>query len=649
MLINEQEVSNKISYIFSDFFDTVVSRRCHPEEIKMKWCTAIIDFYNIKNITTKELYTLRLKVEEELCTNNMLVFGESEFSYNTFLKLILSILSAKYGLCQSEDEFMKTALDIELSLEKEYQYINNDVISFLEKNKKLGKKIIIVSDFYLGIKFINELIEYHGLCSLIDKVYVSSEFMKTKRSGRLYSFILEKENVSANNVLMIGDNRHSDVDSAIRKNLYAYHIDRDFSFYHKSISENNDDLAWNKDISTILNIRSPFNWFVIPLFIFIKKLYTESLRKNINHISFLAREGEFLKEAFDLYTSYNKIKTKSHYVYASRKGTYLASLNENLEKIDEDFFDKLLTQYPTISLRTLLKNIHLDGEIKKYKFSNPEINFDCVHKVLKNSYDYKCLINDINFRKDLVSKIKEQKKIAKEYYSQFIDKDTLYVVDVGWKGSIQDNISNIINKKVTGYYCGVLSNSSIDDQNMKFGLLYRQLPNETLGHDIFNEFRALFEVLCAASHGSLVKFNSLGEAVLEHDEQEYDLFINHIRIIQKEVLISFRKLIDLEKKYSRSISEWESVLIPIFRKKVLLPKKYEMELFNSWEHNENFGLLNKTVFKMSTPSRIAMLKTLIKEPRRTVQSFWWKPLGFYNSKLGILNYVYYLYKKFKSI
>ena len=59
MLINEQEVSNKISYIFSDFFDTVVSRRCHPEEIKMKWCTAIIDFYNIKNITTKELYTLR--------------------------------------------------------------------------------------------------------------------------------------------------------------------------------------------------------------------------------------------------------------------------------------------------------------------------------------------------------------------------------------------------------------------------------------------------------------------------------------------------------------------------------------------------------------------------------------------------------------
>jgi len=36
--------------------------------------------------------------------------------------------------------------------------------------------------------------------------------------------------------------------------------------------------------------------------------------------------------------------------------------------------------------------------------------------------------------------------------------DGLYLVDVGWKGSMQDNISSILGKhiKISGYYIGLL-------------------------------------------------------------------------------------------------------------------------------------------------------------------------------------------------
>ncbi|MCF2155744.1 HAD hydrolase-like protein [Photobacterium carnosum] len=642
-MINELTLTDNIEFIFTDFFDTVVSRKCHPEEIKRKWCKNVIEMYDI-DLATEELYNLRINIEAELCYVNNELYSEIEFKYIDLCSRLSNILDIT---CEDSKSLYSSFLDIELEIEKNNQYLNDDVISFLKKQKKQNKKIYLVSDFYLSDTSISKLIEYHGLDGVFDEIFVSSTLMKTKRSGSLYKHITDKENIDPKSVFMIGDNHYNDIVMSNSNGIHAHHIIRDFSLYNQSLSNDKNIKIIKNEYRKILKVNSGiFSWMSIPLFFFIKKLYLKLKKNKVKNVIFLAREGEFLKELFDLYLVYRGDESiQTHYMYASRRGTYLPSLFE----LNEDTFDKVLNQYPTISLTTLLNSLGLSKYIDGLKKEIKNVEFENVHLNLKLSDDFKNLLKNDIFKELFQKESEIRRKHLSDYMNSLIANEDIHLVDVGWKGSIQDNIQSALNRKVCGYYCGILPNAKITSENVKSGLLFEYINNKCLGDPIFNEFRASFEVFCAASHGSLIRYVDgpiFGD--LEDNPYELQLYRDKIRPIQiniKNVITAYCKL---ENKYSISFLDIQRILKPIYKRNILIPSSIEIDEFSSYKHYENFGVFNYSSFN-SESSRVLYLKSLIKNPHLTLAKEWWKPMGFRNNGFSILKYPYYLiYSLFKK-
>nr|BCN22387.1 hypothetical protein [Vibrio mimicus] len=645
--INGLAVASHITHIFTDFFDTIVSRQCHPEEIKRKWAQRIIDQFEL-DISLSELYQLRIALEAELCNSNYIEHGDVEFCYKDLTDLLRLRLSMEYI---PEEKFFCILRSIELELEKRYQHINEDVLFFLKKQKDNGCRIVVVSDFYMDANFIIELSKHHKFDYLVDDYYVSSDYIKTKRSGNLYSHVLNETQTLAFNVLMIGDNLHSDKNMPEIHGINSFHIVRDESLYKRSLSDDCNEKYVSKKFKKIFKEKKyHFDWMTIPLYIFIRRLYNNLIKNDSEHVIFLAREGEFLKELFDAYQQCipgRKINT--HYMYASRRGTYITSLYE----LNANTFDKLLEQYSSMSISVFLDSLGLSEYKGRIEESLVNIDFNIVKDNFKESEEFKLIISDPIFKDVFYAETKRRREYLKSYINILVPEGAeINLVDVGWKGSIQDNIQKALKRKIKGYYCSVLSGAVLSQDNLKIGLLFHPLLTKNSrfsGYEIFNEFRASFEVFCAASHGSLIKYTCAPDfGVLENNQYELDLYNEKIRPIQNKIKDTFIELVEVENKHARTLSNVSSYLIPIYKKRVLLPSNSEMEDFSSYKHYENFGVFDYSAFFTKSKGRITYLKSLILNPQYTLGREWWKPLGFKNNGLSFFKYPYFLYKSLKN-
>lgn len=147
--------------------------------------------------------------------------GEDEILYSD----IYDVMKNAYEY--SEDE-IERLLQAELECEYSLLSARNSAQKLFYLAKKLGKKVIIVSDIYLPYSFISKMLAHCGYEGY-DKLYLSSEYKMTKSTGRLYQTVIDdmrKQGVEAGEILHIGDNERSDVASAKRQGMEAMQIRR---------------------------------------------------------------------------------------------------------------------------------------------------------------------------------------------------------------------------------------------------------------------------------------------------------------------------------------------------------------------------------------------------------------------------------------
>ena len=73
-----------------------------------------------------------------------------------------------------------------------------------------GENIYYISDMYLPASFLKDLLVTHGFWKEGDRLYVSSTYGVTKRSGNLYKLIADENQLTFSRWYHCGDNRHSD-------------------------------------------------------------------------------------------------------------------------------------------------------------------------------------------------------------------------------------------------------------------------------------------------------------------------------------------------------------------------------------------------------------------------------------------------------
>ena len=152
----------------------------------------------------------------------------------------------------------------------------------------------------------------------------------------------------------------------------------------------------------------------------------------------------------------------------------------------------------------------------------------------------------------LYSEEKRKADIFIEYANDFFDDGILNLVDVGWKGTIQDNIQKSIPKSnIKGYYLGLIFSgySSVEKEN-KIGVLFSDYPCKSSGFNILYRNFDFFEKIFVADHGPVIgyekKVNNI-VPILDIDKKHTNIY-RFVKKYQENMIDGYIQLLEIYKQ-----------------------------------------------------------------------------------------------------
>lgn len=564
-----------------DFFDTLVHRKCHPEVIIAEWAREMSAFLDFK-VDELKIYNLRKLSESELKKT------VEESTYNELMTALYTKLNREYCLIVTSEEFVEYSANVEKEIELKNIYFNNDINPILDYANEKGKKIIIISDFYYGKELMEAVVNRIGISNYFSWIFVSADFGKRKSSGSIYDLVLERMGIEPSDMLMIGDNTNSDNRVPQSKGISTYHIefeeDHDF-FNEKQLSKK------MKSILFPANLNAPFNGYLGTIFLFIETLYSDLVRDEVQEVLFCSREGQLLKKLFDLYQEKKTKKIRTHYFLVSRKSTLVAALDD----IDRENFTGVFKQNDSIVLTDFLSSISFNAEEQETICKRLNLRNDSIVKPSQYNSCLSILKKDEFFRQNYDRKRFGQQQLFKKYINTMI-KDApinkLTVVDIGWKGSIQNNIVEALGNtvEVKGYYFGLL----INDNALKTGLVFSGSDNKSKFHGIFSKDYMMYERIFVANHGPVNGYVLTDEEKVEpymlNNPEELELY-HYVREYQEQMITGFSELARIMNNsiYSKDGLKKIVARLTLYQNCVQYPKNWRIERDLRRKAKENFG------------------------------------------------------------
>ena len=489
-----KEMLDSNDVISFDIFDTLLLRNVlRPEDI-----FRVVGRYADEKYGIDEFYDNRIIAEAEARKK----VKNHEANYEEIYQEIEKIYNKNVdGIKKYELEMEYKFITVNPYMHEVWKYALNH-----------GKTVAFISDMYLENGFIEKLLVKCGYT--VNELYISNEYRENKAEKGLYDVVYKKKNWNKEKWLHIGDNLQSDYKKAIEYGINAYHYKNVLSQYHgtKELSIGESILLGMQNNYLYNGIKHDY-WedfgvhYAFPIYFgFVKWLY--ELTKNESNMYFFARDGYIIKKIYELFCKKDNNNIYTNYLYVSRKVLQLPEL-ANL-----DTMDKLVLELtnragfgdtkPT--LREILKGAGITdfASANSYKEAFGFISLD--EKVPKEKH-YMAqnlvvkLIDEVR-RKLLENREKVQKYFEQEGIDQW---EHINIMDVGWRGSCQEVLKNLVQKKITGYYLGTVETS----KNNRFCDMYGWLFDDGNPYgefNITNRYIMLYEFLFSAPHGSVIDY-----------------------------------------------------------------------------------------------------------------------------------------------
>lgn len=587
-----------VKNVFVDCFDTILLRKVPAQTIKYLWAQEFSKY--LKIITAEELYRMFVSAEFKLGNDKSSGTNEAEYEINQILSLLYDRMKIyDINIPLNQDNFIELGVKTYVEIEKGNVFINKKIYRKLCKLKKNGSYIFLVSDFYCGKNIIIELLKHLKIYELFDNVFVSCDFNLSKKTGKLYEFLLDELKIKAEETLMIGDNRVSDyinpksigiksIKVKERNNALSLQDKRVVYRYHDRVKINSRLKKIFKTGNFVLSN------YAFSLFLFINRLVQKLQAQKVNEIFFFSREGQILKILFDNFCDKKGINIKSYYLEVSRNSVFKASLRE----LENESFDLLVNEKKRLSIFDFLKS--LDFDTITINNIAELLNFDINEEILnlKNSDQFNALLNNKLFIKYYNEIRLTQRAEFNEYLSKYNISDKLYVVDVGWKGTMQDCLFKYFggNKKIEGYYIGYLgAKGGLSSENRKWGLLYSDVPMlPTIDEDIYSYNIYFYEQILRADHNRVVCYKN-GNAYYASEDHDDIVFNKLIKPLRDEIVCKFNTICDFETPNMEE--QCNQIHYEMFLKIKYKDFNWLMAALNS--HIDNFAVIGK-VYKQNS-------------------------------------------------
>lgn len=356
-----------------------------------------------------------------------------------------------------------------------------ETAALLESAAAQGKRVVLASDMYLPREVIEAILERQAIRGW-ERLYLSSEIGVRKDHGDMYKFILEQENVLPSEVLVIGDNEHSDLQIPWDRGFQCRHVLRPVELARAMprLGPLVDRVLQDRDINTDLTmglvIRATLHpvtfrrfdplAFTLPtpwsvgftvlgpvVMAFVQWLAERATSLGVQRLYFLSREGQFLKAVYDRYMAHSKVAPESRYLVVSRRAVTVPSI----ESVEDIFTIAKTPYFRNTASRFLKERYGIDvgqGSIfGRWQWDTPlEIcdgNIESIIELLEH----------------LRAPIYEIAAAEKVGLQAYLESAGLYndvssaVVDIGYSGTIQDRLNRLVGRKIHGLYMATSSNA----------------------------------------------------------------------------------------------------------------------------------------------------------------------------------------------
>jgi glycosyltransferase involved in cell wall biosynthesis/FMN phosphatase YigB (HAD superfamily) len=599
-LIEAIGAARRISF---DIWDTLLRRDCHPDEIKLQ--SARFLALNAKAFLRKQAATpvdlLQLRLESEATVAR----EDHEFRFNEALDVWLWRTLIPTTPPAVLTHLRNALLAHEFAAERRATRADFNAEAVL---KATAGRASYASDFYMPGDFMDRLLDSHGIGKGFVSRYVSCDTFETKRGGQLFDRLLGEGALSPQECLHIGDNLSADVEVPRKKGIRAFHylspieesrkewfegafvVHRkgDPSLHHRRILALLEDLASAEaDPSVSAGIR------LAPLaFGFCLAAAEGALAAGAERLWFFTREGAFLKQVHEEIRRadpFNIDLPEGELLEVSR----LATFGPSLAELSPSGLMRLWTLYSTQSFDGLGASLNLDGALVQQTARRHGIEPGKPIRYPWKDASILAALGDKDFVAAAKKRLTEQRGLLRAYLTDRgfePGSAPRHCVDIGWRGTIQDNITLVSGSPTIGWYLAL------------FGFLNAQPPltqkHGWLGDDNQPDQAvdigevAGFEMLFNAPGGSVKEYARIDgqvKALRTAIAGEEAVIGGAISAIQAGMLRAVVPLSDYTRLHGLIATDLVGLARQIARSLSARPPVPLADAFSALEHNEIFG------------------------------------------------------------
>lgn len=574
-----------------DIWDTILKRKCHPEEIKLHTAKHIWLRYgeNLKP-EYQDIYKIvkcRDKIEEEIGKEKQAQGFDAECHISEVFQRLQKEIRKK-----NEPNIVEELIQVELEQEKNMVMLNPAILPIFEKYKEYP--FYCISDFYMGEKELKEILKAVSLPVTIKKIYSSADYLKNKKTGHLYQLVEQELNINPKEHLHVGDNLYSDIQQAQKLGIETIRIPKEkeeillekgrtfmcgFSQVKKKKAKTEKDQLFNIGVTL-----SPILYF------FVYSIIEYAIQNKIPTIYYCTREGETFIKMHQLIESQNPFSCdvpKGTILEVSRMATFCASLKEfSLEELL-----RIWSQYQKgMSMKTLYRS--LDVPIKLYQETIEKYGI-AIEEPLEKPWKIEKvqkLFQDKEYIEKMNQEVEKKRKALFTYFQTqkdiLNDDQPLFLVDIGWRGTIQDNIATIFSKKqVGGYYLALYPFYNKQPDNV-YKLAFLK------DHDILFSFLdpmiTLMEWIYSPGTGSVIRYEE-NKVVRKAKDEELAVVEQYVKPMQEGMLEGAKCLNTYMKEHPYQAEEMVTLVYDIIRKIKTKPPKVLVNAYYNLVFNDTFG------------------------------------------------------------
>ncbi len=604
---------NHFQLITIDVWDTLLRRKCHPDAVKIHVSNFVLNNYfpRLKH-EYHDAWTLmreRQAAEERVGAHYRSAGLDDEYKLSDVYRQWIEVVF----ISADEIDLIIDQLEIiELQQEKYVIYADPQVEKLLASYSSPSR--IFVSDFYMSATSLMGLIRHVRLDHLVDRGYSSCDHYLNKRSGRLFGLVHEKERVNPSSMLHIGDNLHSDVriPQTLGMQALAYlpkaetelrnRLKAKFECREDGIEEDlralGSSAAMLPGLSGLERQLYEYGLSCAPLLVgFMLFVMEQAIRQGHEKVYFFTREGEFFKRVYDALRDtqpLGQLAPVSEILEVSRLATFAPSLR----MFTPEELMRIWNLYSTQSMAALLKSMNVNasdatvhlarhGIDPKEPIRYPWLDSRVV-SLFKDTLFCQFLSTEVEKNRDALMNYLEQKGLT-------ASSKKAAIVDIGWRGTIQDNLAYLFPEcKIDGHYLGLdkfINAQPTNCTKAAFG------PN--INHTEWSHFSDLFrtvapiEMLCNSPDGSVIGYKVSDCSVIANrivDAAESAVFDRYIKHFQEGVIGAVADMAEIIRVNALSSRELRSHAVKVWEGIIRIPNPAVATAYFQLHHNEQFGL-----------------------------------------------------------